>query len=434
MSSLHQSFADAGVCESLERARPLLWLNPQESSNLESLPLSGRDLADAQARWDRLVPLLAHLFPSEAPTGRIASDLVPAPSGLNLGLGQGARAFIKKDSHLPVCASVKARGGLYEVFCRAEKVALEQGLLSVGEDYSKLATSPEIRAQLQRQEVAVGSTGNLGMSVGLAAAGLGMRATVHMSVDAKAWKKALLRSRGVNVVEHAGLYQEAVAAGRKLAEADPSCHFVDDESSTTLFCGYSAAGRELQMQLAEQGVEVSASQPLVVHIPCGVGGAPGGILWGLKSIFGDSVRVFFAEPTHAPCVTAGLASGLHDGISVQDLGLDGRTEADGLAVQRPSGLACDVASRLLAGCYTVEDGELFAELARLVDAGGDFLEVSCAAGLLGPRRLALDPRCTELLGGGTHVFWATGGNLVPAEERSAWLARGRASLREAARL
>merc|ERR1719356_783511 len=106
-------------------------------------------------------------------------------------------------------------------------------MLGPEDDYSKLASAP-LRAVLGEEEVAVGSTGNLGMSVGLAAAALGMRATVHMSADAKEWKKKLLRSRGVSVVEHQGLYAKAVEEGRRAANANPRCHFVDDESSTTL--------------------------------------------------------------------------------------------------------------------------------------------------------------------------------------------------------
>merc|ERR1719356_1906910 len=128
-------------------------------------------------------------------------------------------------------------------------------MLGPEDDYSKLASAP-LRAVLGEEEVAVGSTGNLGMSVGLAAAALGMKATVHMSTDAKEWKKKLLRSRGVNVVEHTGQYAEAVEAGRKLGDANPRCHFIDDEQSKTLFLGYSAAARELKEQLAEQGIAV----------------------------------------------------------------------------------------------------------------------------------------------------------------------------------
>jgi len=421
MTSFHEAFADRGLYERLSRAQPTSWLNPKHGSAIEGLPLTKEDLQESEERWARLAPLLAHLFPNETPTGCVASSLEPLPEGLaaTLGLGLGVQAFVKADSHLPVCASVKARGGLYEVFCRAESVCLEAGLFSRTDDYRKLA-SPELRAVLREEEVAVGSTGNLGLSVGLAAAGLGMKATVHMSADAKDWKKRLLRSRGVTVVEHQGLYSKAVEEGRQLAAANPRCHFVDDEASTTLFLGYSAAAKELQEQLQDRGIEVSPSKPLVVYIPCGVGGAPGGICWGLKHCFGDNVHVFFAEPTHAPCVTVSLASGLHDRISVQDLGLDGRTEADGLAVGRASGLVCGIVEALVAGTFTVDDQELFQKLAQLLDAGGRFMEPSCCAALLGPERLSN----VDLLKRSTHIFWATGGALVPEGEREAFYRKG----------
>jgi len=280
---------------------------------------------------------------------------------------------------------------------------------------------------LSQEHVAVGSTGNLGMSVGLAAAALRMPVTIHMSVDAKSWKKKLLRSRGVRVVEHAGLYSEAVEQGRREADADPRCHFVDDEASETLFLGYSAAAKELQGQLEEMKIELSPEKPLVVYIPCGVGGAPGGVCWGLKHCFGDAVHVFFAEPTHAPCVTVGLASGLHDEISVQDLGLDGKTEADGLAVSTASGLCCKMVGGLVSGSFTVDDDELFASLEQLLTSGGRFMEPSCCAALLGPARLrsAASSEIASLAERGTHIFWATGGALVPEEERAAYRARGR---------
>jgi D-serine dehydratase len=311
-------------------------------------------------------------------------------------------------------------------------------------EYSSEQSLQELAQFLSAFEVVVGSTGNLGLSVGLSGSALGMKTTVHMSNDAKQWKKDLLRKRGATVVEHAGLYESAVAEGRRTASEDSNAHFIDDETSETLFLGYACAARELQAQLAEAGADEDA--PLVVYIPCGVGGAPAGLCWGLKQVFGQRVHVFFAEPTHAPCVTLGLCSGKGSAIAVDDIGIDGKTEADGLAVGRASPLCCEMVGRLVDGCFTVADPTLFSQLDTLVACEGEgaFIEPSCCAALEGPAALkrggavggvpaapsqladdlTTSPLCAELVERGIHVIWATGGALVPPAERAKFIARG----------
>jgi D-serine dehydratase len=275
------------------------------------------------------------------------------------------------------------------------------------------------------------------------AAALGFRAVVHMSADAKAWKKERLRKRGVTVVEHAGDYAQAVAAGRAAAEADPRCHFVDDERSLSLLLGYAAAAPHLARQLAAQGRRVDAEHPLFVYLPCGVGGAPGGIALGLSQIYGEYVHCFFAEPTHSPCflvqMLAGMPEFAHLGRhpSVYDIGLDNRTEADGLAVPRASLLAADTVGPLLAGVYTVDDESLFRHLELAAATESLRIEPSAAAGLSGPAMLTGTAegrgylrrhRLDERMPAATHIAWTTGGLFVPDDEYARFRARGATAL------
>ena len=425
------------LVQSLIALEPVTWFNPNATTLAVGLPYVGldqRDVADASARLARFAPYMCDAFPeTRVSKGILESEIAAIPAmqaTLNerYGVELTGKLLLKKDSHLPISGSIKARGGIYEVLTHAERLAIKAGLLCEEDDYRKLFTD-EFRQFFGQYSIAVGSTGNLGMSIGIMSAKLGFTVTVHMSADAREWKKRKLREHGVIVVEYAEDYGVAVEQGRKEAERDPNCFFIDDENSRTLFLGYSVAGERVKKQFDEMGMVVDAEHPLFVYLPCGVGGGPGGVAFGLKLAFGDNVHCFFAEPTHSPCMLLGVHTGLHDAIAVQDLGIDNLTAADGLAVGRASGFVGRAMERLLDGFYTLSDQEMYDLLGLLARDEQIRLEPSALAGMPGPWRVSADGdwQASRDLDAGrmaqaTHLVWATGGGMVPAEEMAKYLA------------
>jgi len=477
----------------IRRRRPWLWPNPNRQPIADcaaDLPITRADLFDAAARWHRFAALLAdcfpelttpqnnthssdpdstgnrdsHLFldsktgdcpcfwqrrmdgggtdrngpcPAAGRGGRIESALLPVPKFAealrsSCAMEPPRRLLVKADHALPLAGSVKARGGIYAVLHFAEAVALRAGLLSGPEDDYRKLNGPAAKELLSGYELSVASTGNLGLSIGIAGAALGFRVAVHMSREAKEWKKQRLRDRGVRVVEHEGDYTSACAAARKAAADDDRAHFIDDENSRELFLGYSTAAIELAEQLEAAGIAVDAEHPLMAYLPCGVGGAPGGITFGLRHVFGDAAWCFFAEPVEAPCMLLGMLTGRHSEVSVCEAGLHLATDADGLAVAKPSRFVGRLMEPLLAGCYTVTDDRLYRLLADLYETESIEVEPSAAAGCAGPEMLlntdggrALRSRhgLAARLPAATHLIWTTGGSLVPAAQHAAFRRR-----------
>lgn len=406
----------------------VLWLNPDMENfqaAFEKAPLNEGDVQKAEQRLRRFAPYIAKVFPeTKSNNGLIESPLVRIPLMKQELVKKyqcriDGALLLKCDSHLPISGSIKARGGIYEVLKHAEQLALQEKILTQGEDYSIFA-SEKLQNFFANYSIAVGSTGNLGLSIGIISAQLGFKVTVHMSADARQWKKDMLRSKHVKVIEYKEDYSKAVAEGRSQAKKDPSCYFVDDENSPDLFLGYAVAASRLKKQLDQLKISIDANHPLFVYLPCGVGGGPGGIAFGLKLVFKEYVHCFFAEPTHSPCMLLGLMTGLHDKIAVQDIGIDNRTAADGLAVGRPSGFVGKTISPFLSGCYTISDKHLFQLLKELADQEGYYLEPSALAGMAGPVKLIKDGgeylinhQLTKKMQDATHIIWGTGGSMVP---------------------
>jgi D-serine dehydratase len=398
---------------------PTVLLRPGAVSTPSQSVVCLDDVALAQDRYERFSPVLRQLFPDRGWDGRIASPLI----GYLGAAPTAGRLMVKCDHALPMTGSVKARGGIYEVLSLVERLAVDAGLVQQGGPLDALL-SPAAQAALSKRRVVVASTGNLGFSIGLVARAFGLQAEVHMSRDAKQWKKDRLARIGAVVIEHPGDFGSAILAARASATEDSSSHFVDDERSHELMIGYSAGAFELAQQLEKKGIVVDRARPLVVYLPCGVGGAPGGITFGLKHIFGENVRCVFVEPIASACMYLALSDPT-GGVppSVYDAGLDNRTVADGLAVGRASELVLETVGMCIDAVVAVPDTSLLSWVREAWKAQGLRLEPAAAAGFaaLQPFASAVlsdpsDKAAAYNLESATHVVWTTGGSLLPEGE------------------
>ncbi|MDK4522133.1 D-serine ammonia-lyase [Fusobacterium necrophorum] len=425
------------VIQKLEKKEEMAWINPKKidyKTYEENLPVSDEELLQAEKRLERFAPFLQKVFPETAPTKGIIESPLEEIFQMQKTLEEKYKVkipgtlYLKMDSHLPVAGSIKARGGVYEVLKHAEDLAMEAGLLKIGDNYAILAED-RFKKFFSKYKIQVGSTGNLGLSIGISSAALGFQVIVHMSADAKRWKKDMLRSKGVQVIEYDSDYGKAVEEGRKNSNLDPMSYFVDDEKSMDLFLGYTVAAKRLKKQLDEKEIIIDERHPLIVYIPCGVGGAPGGVAYGLKRIFKENVHIFFVEPTLAPCMLLGMESGLHEKISVNDIGIYGMTHADGLAVARPSGLIGRLMEPILSGIFTVQDYKLYDYLRCLDETENKRIEPSSCAAFEGVASLFnyeeskkyVDDFLGDTVKNAYHICWATGGSMVPEEDMKEFL-------------
>lgn len=398
----------------LRNGREAAWLRDSVSGAAAISPLiASSEIRAAADRFHRFTPLLARLFADHDWDGRIRSALLDWPAGSD--------RLVKGDHDLPVTGSIKARGGIHALLHIIERIAHAEGFA-----LDRLL-EPEVRALLSRHTIIVASTGNLGYSIGIFARAFGLAAEIHMSADAKSWKMERLRAIGSCVVEHGCDYSETLDRARAAATGEKAW-LVDDEHCRDLLTGYAVAADELADQLAERGVIVDARHPLIAYLPCGVGGAPGGITHGLKRRFGSDVVTIFVEPVASPCMLVALASGRGAAASVYDYGCSNDTIADGLAVPRASQLVLDAVGSAIDAVVAVSDASMIDWVGKAWRSAGIRLEPSAASAFAAfePLRHAVARQAGwPDLGSATHLFWATGGAKLPDQEFEALLGLGR---------
>lgn len=429
--------------KALKNEEEILWLNPRLKKTEEANSTSGYPFAEIQeveARLQRFAPFIKKVYPETTHQEGILDSAITKIDTMTewlekqYNLKLPGNLYIKRDDLLAVSGTVKSRGAIYEVLKYAETLALKEGLLeSINENYEVFA-SDKFKEFFSDYNLAVGTTGNLGISVGAMGRMLGFQVTVHVSEEAKTWKKEFLRERGVKVIEHKTNFSEAVEAGREASNNDPKSYFVDDEHSVELFLGYTVGGYRMKKQLAEEGIKVDADHPLFVYLPCGIGGSPSGITFGLKHAFGDNVHCFFAEPTKMPSMIVGLETQKFDDIAVDELGLGDLTVADGLAVPRTSALVAKLMNNYFSGGYTLQDDSFRTLLTNLYEQEDIFLEPAAVAGLAGPfkmlgsetgKKYLEKHNLQDKLKYATHIAWGTGGSMVPEEDKKIFIKEGK---------
>jgi D-serine dehydratase len=412
MSDLAPDSHSAAVAQRLAAGEPQVWFAPPRAQRpADAAPLTETEMRDAAAFLRRMRPLLRTSLGEQWPDGEMLSPLIPSQLASPLSMQ------VKGDHLLPLAGSVKFRGGVFEILCHLDQLADRHDLPRIAHGVLDVA-APQTKAVLAQEQIVVASTGNLGFGIGVLARAFGLGAQVHMSHEAKAWKKDRLRRIGVEVVEHDGDYRTAVTAARAVTDAS-AAYFIDDERSRKLLVGYSLAAPELAYQLARDGVTVSRTHPMVVYLPCGVGGAPGGITAGLKAIYGANVTCVFVEPTQSACMLAALTHG-GQVTDIYGLGLTNATVADGLAVPAASPTALAAVGQAIDAVVTLSDSDMLHWVHTAWREERLMLEPSAAAALGAVPRfveaaeqssnLTFDPRQA------THVAWATGGSLLPPDE------------------
>ncbi|MGT2932441.1 D-serine ammonia-lyase [Streptococcus catagoni] len=429
--------------EKMMNYEELFWMNDHyqgvEVANKVS-QFGKEDIRDAEERLNRFAPYFAENFEcTRENNGIIESEISPIPKFKayleeEYKISIPGKMYLKRDDALPIAGTIKARGAIYEVLKHAETLAIEAGILSgYDDDYRKFG-SQAFKDFFKEYKIMVGTTGNLGISVGLMGVSLGFEVVIHMSYDAKEWKKKYLRDHGVVVIEHKTNFTEAVNKGRAESDADPKSYFVDDEHSVDLFLGYTVGPCRLKKQLEKEGISVDKDHPLFVFSPCGIGGSPGGTAFGLKQIYGDHVHCFFVQPTHMPSMLVGLLTEEYSKVSVSDIDIDAKTNMDGLAVPRTSGFVAELMHHYFNGGLTISEENQKRFLTQMIDLEDIPLEPAALAGTIGPATLFATKEGRDYLKAydledkiqnATYIAWATGGSMVPKEDMQEFYQQGK---------
>lgn len=271
----------------------------------------------------------------------------------------GAELWVKHENQTPIGA-FKIRGGL--VYLDAVQRA-EPGL----------------------RGVVTATTGNHGQSIALAAARLGLMATIVVPHGNDVDKNRAMQAFGATLVEAGHDFQAAYEHATQLAEQQ-KLHFVGSYDPL-LVRGVASYGLELFRAVPELDT---------VYVPIGLGSGISGVI-AARDALGCTAEIVGVVAANAPAYALSFAAGAPISTNSAD------TMAEGLAVRVPDPVALDIIRGGAARIVTVSEAEirramriLFADTHNLAEGAG----AAPLAAALQERRLLAGKRVAVIQSGG----------------------------------
>ncbi len=233
--------------------------------------------------------------------------------------------------------------------------------------YNKVAQlTPAERAR----GVICASAGNHAQGLALAAAKLGIKATIVMPKTTPLIKVDAVRARGAKVILHGDTYDEASQHAMQLVE-EKQLVYIHPYDDPDIIAGQGTVGMEILHQ--------HSSRLDAIFVPVGGGGLCAGIAAYVKYLRPD-IKVFAVEAEDSACLKAAMEAGKR--VSLEHVGLF----ADGVAVAKIGKETFRVLRKTIDGVITANTDEICAAIKDIFDDTRSIAEPAGALALAGLKK------------------------------------------------
>ena len=253
--------------------------------------------------------------------------------------------LLKREDLQPIF-SFKLRGA-YNKMCQLPKEALDRGVIAA-------------------------SAGNHAQGLALAAARMGVKATIVMPRTTPAIKIDAVKARGAKVILHGDTYDEAAVHAQNLVK-EKGLTYVHPYDDADVIAGQGTIGMEILRQ-----------HPDALHavfVPVGGGGLCAGVAAYIKYVRPE-VKVFAVEAEDSACLAAAMKAKKR--VKLPQVGLF----ADGTAVAQIGEETFRVLRKTIDGVITVSTDEICAAIKDIFDDTRSIAEPSGALALAGLKKYA----------------------------------------------